>query len=439
MKIYHWLEKDFKRRVFFAVLMTGFISTATVLLVFAASEQNTLQENIIKLLMRQDSLTSTARVQQFTNERERNDGVVSSEKGKNLKIEKRIPAWKLLLEDFQTKATFYDPEGHYIPRLLEELATTEIKNISTMRRGTQLKFWIHFVDGNQAIAKPMRDPKDLYITYDTSTSYLMERERHTAEIAAFHLDRIFDFRRVPPCTGRLLNFTSEIIMKTNDRSLLHTQTTKDGNQCFVGKCRWTFLCNESALTCAKGGLLEVSVCQAIPNLAEVKDYWYRWKTLFDRSENQLRRDCENVKKEAVFNGHNFDLDFFEAVAFDHLTVNQDRHHYKILKSNTTDAVGLSLLDNGKGFGNPLVDDPTFLLPFKICCRFRNSTYWKFKEFTKPDQMLGDQMRASLAQDPINPVLTNDFFPALDRRLSQILSELDRCIKKFGRDVVLLED
>ncbi|XP_071836172.1 extracellular serine/threonine protein kinase FAM20C-like isoform X2 [Apostichopus japonicus] len=349
----------------------------------------------------------------------------------------QIPAWQQFTEDVKTKETVYNPGSNYLPKLLQELATTEIKNISIMMQGTQLKFWIHFVDGNQALAKPMRDPKDLYIVYKTKGDFIRERERHTAEIAAFHLDRIFDFRRVAPCTGRALNFTADIIMKTNDPAILDTQRIKDGNHCFIGDCTWKFLCNESALTCAKDGILEVSVCQAIPQ-AIMRSYKYPWVNVQLTREDHVLKVCQEINKRHVFYGHNFFLDFMETVAFDHLMVNQDRHNHKIIKNKRTDEVGLGLLDNGKGFGNPFIDDPGFLLPFKICCRFRNSTYWKFKEFTKPGHMLGDLMRASLAQDPINPVLTEDFFPALNRRLSQVLSEIDRCIEKFGRKTVLLD-
>ncbi|MGH0119406.1 UNVERIFIED_CONTAM: hypothetical protein FKN15_022541 [Acipenser sinensis] len=59
--------------------------------------------------------------------------------------------------------------------------------------------------------------------------YFSDFERHNAEIAAFHLDRILDFRRIPPAVGRLINVTSEIWEITTDRKLARTFYRSPGN------------------------------------------------------------------------------------------------------------------------------------------------------------------------------------------------------------------
>ncbi|KAJ8039961.1 Extracellular serine/threonine protein kinase FAM20C [Holothuria leucospilota] len=348
-----------------------------------------------------------------------------------------LPAWRQYINEFSTKVELYNPDRPYLSKLLRDLATVEINQTSILHLGTQFKFQIEFVDGNIAIAKPMRVERNYYSPYDTKGSYLRDFERHTAEIAAFHLDRILDFRRVTPCAGRALNFRRDILQKTKDPDILGTQRVKDGNQCIIGSCHPKF-CNEQALTCAKNGTLEVALCQKVPDAANMQSRGYPWRSTNRKKPEEIALICQNLKKDKFVQENGFFLDFMETLVFDHLQVNYDRHNYKKLNNKDSTSIGIALLDNGKGFGNPLKDDITFLTPIKECCRFRNSTYQRMLQLTKDDSKLGDRMRASLSKDPLNPVLTEDFFPALDRRLNQAVDALNECISQFGYDTVFSE-
>ncbi|MGH0172319.1 UNVERIFIED_CONTAM: hypothetical protein FKN15_067241, partial [Acipenser sinensis] len=111
--------------------------------------------------------------------------------------------------------------------LLEQLATHKIMSAVQKPGGTQLKLVMSFPNYGQALFKPMKQARDQETSLDFF--YFSDFERHNAEIAAFHLDRILDFRRIPPAVGRLINVTSEIWEITTDRKLARTFYRSPGN------------------------------------------------------------------------------------------------------------------------------------------------------------------------------------------------------------------
>ena len=54
---------------------------------------------------------------------------------------------------------------------------------------------------NKAVFKPKRYERDTIIEGNSWDGY----DRHNAEIAAFHLDRVLNFRRSPLVVGRKIN------------------------------------------------------------------------------------------------------------------------------------------------------------------------------------------------------------------------------------------
>jgi len=101
-----------------------------------------------------------------------------------------------------------------------------------------------YLQGNQkVIFKPKRYEREHIIQGKAYDGY----DRHNGEIAAFHLDRILNFRRAPIVVGRKLNLDAEIMPVATSR-LSQTFKKKNGNTCFYGQC---YYCKETELACAK--------------------------------------------------------------------------------------------------------------------------------------------------------------------------------------------
>ena len=140
-------------------------------------------------------------------------------------------------EKFQLRINpqeLYSPqdESTVIPGILESLSTSGFSEISQKEGGTQFKLIVQLVDGGEALFKPMRFPR----TQETLPDhfYFTDFERHNAEIAAFHLDRLLGFRRAVPVTGRKINITTDIYQLAETTLLKTFFISPAGNLCFHG-------------------------------------------------------------------------------------------------------------------------------------------------------------------------------------------------------------
>ncbi|MCJ8738234.1 hypothetical protein PDJAM_G00033270 [Pangasius djambal] len=274
--------------------------------------------------------------------------------------------------------------------------------------GHHLKLALKLQDFGKAMFKPMRQerheetPEDFF--------YFVDFQRHNAEIASFHLDRVLDFRRVPPVVGRLINVTSE---------------------------------TEYAV-CGHPDLLEGSMSAYLPGLSvapriSIPSPWIRSYTFTGKEEWEVNPSyCDTIKRLYPYSSGNRLLNIIDMAIFDFLTGNMDRHHYEIF-TKFGDEGFLLHLDNARGFGRHSYDEMSILAPLTQCCIIKHSTLLRLQLLLQPEYRLSDVMRESLSRDPLRPILTEPHLQALDRRLERVVRSVSRCVKKFGEAKVVVTD
>uniref|UniRef100_A0A7N8WXP8 Family with sequence similarity 20 member C, like n=1 Tax=Mastacembelus armatus TaxID=205130 RepID=A0A7N8WXP8_9TELE len=290
----------------------------------------------------------------------------------------------------------YNRKDPNLVQLTHSLATQRILGAVQKTGGTQLKLLISFPNYGQALLKPMKQPRDAET--NENLFYFSDFERHNAEIAAFHLDRLLGFNRIPPVVGRLINVTTEIREVTTDHRLSSTFFTSPvGNMCFYGLCE--YYCSTEHPVCGQPHALEVSLAAMLPDLSLAPRRSWRspWRRAYSRTK---LCKVKNIKNTTALTFEKFGNETF-----------------------------LLHLDNGRAFGRHSRDEPSILAPLQQCCRIRRSTLLRLRLLSLPSFRLSDVMRESLAQDPlagVAPLLSEPHLSALDRRLASVLQVVQAC-------------
>lgn len=335
----------------------------------------------------------------------------------------------------------YSRHNPVIDALLKDLVTQRITSVAMKSGGTQLKLIMTFQNYGQALFKPMKQTREQETPPDFF--YFSDFERHNAEIAAFHLDKILDFRRVPPVAGRLVNMTKEIRDVTRDKKLWKTFFISPANNvCFYGEC--SYYCSTEHALCGKPDQIEGSLAAFLPDLALAKRKTWRnpWRRSYHKrkkAEWEVDPDyCEEVKQTPPYDSGTRLLDVMDMTIFDFLMGNMDRHHYETFEKFGNETFIIHL-DNGRGFGKHSHDELSILVPLTQCCRVRKSTHLRLQLLAKEEYKLSSLMAESLLRDRLSPVLIQPHLDAMDRRLRQVLRVLADCVEKEGYSYVVEDD
>ncbi|XP_055676841.1 extracellular serine/threonine protein CG31145 [Lutzomyia longipalpis] len=346
------------------------------------------------------------------------------------------------LEKFQLricKRELYPENDQRVSAVINDMATLPITHVVQKEGGTQIKLIIEYQNDVKALFKPMRFPRDQQTL--PNHFYFTDFERHTAEIAAFHLDGLMGFRRAMPVVGRTLNITTEIYQVCDDELLKTFFVSPSNNLCFHGKC--SYYCDTSHAICGNPDTLEGSFAAFLPMYEQAgrKVWRHPWRRSYHkRRKAQWETDadyCSMVRDIPPYDQGRRLLDLMDMSVFDFLMGNMDRHHYETFKIFGNDTFPLHL-DHGRGFGKPFHDELTILAPVLQCCLIRASTLETLLRFHN-GKHLSEAMRESMAKDPIAPVLWEPHLEALDRRVGIILQGIRDCLKKNNHEEVIISN
>ncbi|RWS14916.1 glycosaminoglycan xylosylkinase-like protein [Dinothrombium tinctorium] len=308
--------------------------------------------------------------------------------------------------------------------VISALSNAEITRADISTKGTQLKLLLRLKGGQSVFFKPMRYKRDEIIRESPYAGF----DRHNGEIVAFHLSRLLRMPLVPITSGRKIDIENEV-KRTASKRLLQTflKIYNQSTNCFYGRC---YYCKPKHSVCPdlESGLLEGAAIFLLPQhftLKRVRSPWQRTykNNVLARWEVDSRYCHDKLMKTITIEPHL--LNFVDVAIFDYLIGNADRHHYEMFKDVPNSPV--LLIDNGKSFGNPFLDEFTILAPLFQCCVIRKSTYELLLLFLTSRKQLSRALDELLITDALYPLLNDAHLKAIDRRLLTIVALVNVCI------------
>uniref|UniRef100_A0A182SZT7 Fam20C domain-containing protein n=1 Tax=Anopheles maculatus TaxID=74869 RepID=A0A182SZT7_9DIPT len=305
-----------------------------------------------------------------------------------------------------------------IGAVINAIRMESIHSIKNSRRGTQLKLVLELTGSQFVLFKPKWYAREDIIN---GTVY-SGKDRHNSEIMSFHLAAILNLRYTPIVAGRKISLRNNL--QYADEVLRQTMPVINNQQCAYGFCHY---CKSDETVCddPATGTLEGAVLLTIPGkIVKYRSPWQRTykdqlKAEWEKNDNY----CALIRKTLQFDVL---LDLIDAAIFDFLIQNGDRHHYETRENRVL------LLDNGKGFGNPFIDHIDILAPLYQCCIIRRTTWERLLIFS--GGALSETLEELNKLDLLYPLVINEHYIALERRLLYIYSTVELCKKKFGNKI-----
>ncbi|XP_015189808.1 PREDICTED: glycosaminoglycan xylosylkinase isoform X2 [Polistes dominula] len=336
--------------------------------------------------------------------------------------------WSIPNNNWPDAHQLIPPSAPELGTILNALRKAKIKHADNAVLGTQLKLMLTLENGAKAVFKPQWYSRDTVI----QGPVYYGKDRHNAEIVAFHLSSLLALRRVPLAVIRKLDLTNEV--RRHATPELHATMYQEGNDtCLYGVCHY---CSLNDPVCGTGNVLEGALIFWLPRYLHLVKHRHPWQRTYKKKKLAIWETddayCEKVKESKAYSPQFSSrlLDLIDTAVFDFLMDNGDRHHYELAQNNFHNPAVL-LIDNGKSLGNPDIDHLDILAPLYQCCMIHKTTWDRLKMFSGGTLSLSLEKLIALEtiMADVLPLISDAHLTAMDRRLLVIYSVVEYCIKK----------
>ncbi|XP_047026326.1 glycosaminoglycan xylosylkinase homolog isoform X1 [Helicoverpa zea] len=298
--------------------------------------------------------------------------------------------------------------------ILQAMRSSQIALADNAPKGTQLKLLLLLQGKQKLYFKPKRYNVSDVIRGNIYAGY----DRHNSEVFTYYLAMVLNYKWVAPSVIRRIHFNQDILAHAA-AGLKRTMVKNDkGLVCIYGKCYYCKV-NETVCPDNKGEIEGAAILYLDKQFKVNKSPWRR-------SYNNMKMEWENdfdfCKKVSMMLSTKRILNLIDISIIDFLIQNGDRHRYEVYKNK------IILLDNGKGLGNPMLDEIDILAPLYQCCMISSST-WQTLELVSGGSLT--ETIKLLASFQGEKLTTDDHYRAVERRLLKVYATVKYCVAKHG--------
>ncbi|XP_045448910.1 glycosaminoglycan xylosylkinase homolog [Melitaea cinxia] len=321
-------------------------------------------------------------------------------------------------ENWFSEDSLFPHENGTGGKILHAIQTKQIALVDNAPKGTQLKLLL-LLEGKQ---KVYFKPKRYNLNHVVNGHICAGFDRHNSEVFAYYLAMVLNFRWISPSVIRKIHLHRDVIPFAT-KGLKNSMIKNGDSLCIYGTC---FYCKKNETVCPdKKGKIEGAAILYLDKKLKIRVS--PWRRSYSNKKMKWEVDnafCKNVKSSL---STKLLLNMIDVAVFDFLIQNGDRHHFEVYRDK------IVLLDNGKGLGNPTVDELNILAPLYQCCMISASTWQKLEmvsggSLTKMIKLLAALHGQRLA--------TEEHFQAVERRLLKVYATVQYCIGKYGRGKVI---